>query len=83
VGTAILGHSANFRAPQKLRIHPLDPYLTFSPVKDGAFSIQPGVPYTSRFRFVSIDGAPDPALLDRLWGDFVSPSEVSLEPRSP
>lgn len=79
VGAAMLGHSSNFRAPQKLRVNPTDPYLTFSPVKDGAFSIQPGVPYTSRFRFVTFDGPPDPELLDGLWNDFVTPPEVGVE----
>jgi Methane oxygenase PmoA len=79
VGAAMLGHSSNFRAPQKLRVHPTDPYLAFSPVKDGAFSLQPGVPYASRFRFVTFDGPSSPELLDRLWDDFATPPEARLE----
>lgn len=79
VGVAMLGHGSNFRAPQKLRVSPTDPYLAFSPVKDGAFSLQPGVPYVSRFRFVTFDGPPNPELLNRLWDDFATPPEAHLE----
>jgi hypothetical protein len=77
-GYAILGHPQNFRAPQPLRIHPTDPYATFSPVKDSGFSIAAGTPYVTRFRFVATDGAPDKALLDRLWNDFATPPKVTV-----
>ena len=76
-----LGHPSNFRAPQKLRVHPSDPYLAFSPVRDGAFSIDPGTPYVTRFRFVTMAGPPDEALLDRLWNDYATPPEVIVSPR--
>ncbi len=82
-GYAILGHPTNFRAPQPLRIHPDDPYATFSPVKDSGFSIVPGMPYRSRFRFVSTDGPPDKALLDRIWNDFATPPVVTVRSASP
>ena len=80
VGIAVLGHPGNFRAPQPLRIHPKEPFLNFSPVKAGKMSLEPGKPYVSRYRFVVADGAPDKALLDRLWNDYASPpvAEVSL-----
>jgi hypothetical protein len=81
VGYAALGHPSNFRAPQKMRIHPNDPYLAFSPVKDGPFTIQPGVPYVTRFRFVTADGPPDAALLERLWNDYATPPQVTVVPR--
>lgn len=74
----VLGHPANFRAPQKMRIHPSDPYMVFAPVRDGEFSIDPGVPYLTRLRFVTIAGAPDAALMDRLWDDYAEPPEVSV-----
>jgi hypothetical protein len=77
-GYAILGHPKNFRAPQPVRIHPTDPYATFSPVKSGGFSIVPGTPYVTRFRFVTTDGAPDKSLLDRIWNDFATPPQVTL-----
>jgi hypothetical protein len=77
-GYAILGHPSNFRAPQPVRIHPTDPYATFSPVKESGFSIVPGTPYVTRFRFVSADGAPDKALIDRLWNDFATPPQVTV-----
>jgi len=81
VGYAALGHPSNFRAPQTMRIHPTDPYMAFSPVKDGPFTIEPNAPYVTRFRVVTIDGAPDTALLDRLWNDYATPPEVTVTPR--
>ncbi len=78
-GYAILGHPTNFRAPQPLRIHPTDPYATFSPVKDSGFSIVPGTPYVTRFRFVATDGAPDKAVFDRIWNDFATPPTVTVK----
>jgi Methane oxygenase PmoA len=72
-GFAVLGHPSNFRAPQPLRLHPDEPYASLSPPKSGAFSIQPGTDYVTRFRIVSVDGPPDAALFDRLWNDYATP----------
>ena len=69
-GLAVLGHPGNFRAPQALRIHPDDPYFNFSPSKRGQWEITPGKPYISRYRFLTYDGAPNAAELDRLWNDY-------------
>jgi hypothetical protein len=79
VGYALLGHPENFRAPQTFRIHPTDPYMAFAPVKDGPFAIEPGQPYRSRFRIVSFDGPLDRELIERLWRDFATPPEVTVE----
>lgn len=73
-----LGHRSNFRAPQKLRIHPSDPYMAFAPVQDGDFSIAPGEPYVTRLRFVTIAGPAAPELLDRLSDDYESPPVVTV-----
>jgi hypothetical protein len=81
VGYAALGHPSNFRAPQKMRIHPKDPYMAFSPVKDGPFTIQPGTPYVTRFRFIAKDGPPDAALFERLWNDYATPPLATYTPR--
>ena len=79
VGFAMLGHPQNFRAPQTFRIHPKHPYMAFAPVKDGPFAIEPGKPYRTRFRIVTFDGPVDRELIDRLWHDYASPAEVSVE----
>jgi hypothetical protein len=78
VGYAMLGHPTNFRAPQKMRIHPTDPYMSFSPVRDGAFTIDGS--YVTRFRVVTIDGAPDADLVDRIWNDYATPPSVTVNP---
>jgi hypothetical protein len=81
VGFAMLGHPENFRAPQTFRVHPKHPYMSFAPVRDGPFTIEPGKPYVSRFRIVSFDGPLDRELIERLWRDYATPPKVSVEMR--
>ena len=78
-GTAILGHPANFRAPQPMRLHPNMPYMSFVPQALGDFAIEPGNPYVARFRFVVTDGAPDRAKIDAFWNAYAQPSVVKVE----
>jgi hypothetical protein len=70
---AILDHPDNFRSPQPVRIHPDMPYFTFTPQQLGEFKIEPGKPYTARYRVVTVDGPPDKDLLNRLWTDYAQP----------
>jgi hypothetical protein len=79
-GIAMLGHPTNFRAPQPLRIPEEMPYFTFAPSQLGQWRIAPGHPYEARYRFVTFDGPPDPALLDRLWTDYAYPPSVTVQP---
>ena len=78
-GIAMLGHPANFRAPEPLRVHPTDPYVCFAPSRLGAWSIAPGTPQSFRYRFVATDGPADAARLNRLWRDFAEPPTVTLK----
>ena len=77
-GTAVLGHPANFRAPQPLRLHPNMPYFSYVPQQLGEFSIEPGKPYVARFRFVTTDGAPDRSRIDAFWHGYARPASVTL-----
>ncbi|HSC28565.1 MAG TPA: PmoA family protein [Vicinamibacterales bacterium] len=77
-GIAILGHPANFRAPQPMRIHPTDPYLCYAPSRQGAWEIAPAATHVARYRFVAFDGAIEPAELDRLWRDYAEPPVVTV-----
>ncbi len=69
-GIAVIGHDDNFRAPQPVRLHPDKPYFSFAPMVLGDFSITPGKPYESRFRFVAFDGSLDRQLIDQLADAF-------------
>lgn len=56
-----------------------DPWWNFLPVTQhagGAFTIEPGVPYRTRLRVVSFDGAADAAMLERLYADYQTPPTV-------
>ena len=77
-GVAILDHPDNFRHPQPMRLHPTEPFFCFAPSQLGDWSIEPGKPYTARYRFVIADGPADAKELDRLWHDFAHPPEVAV-----
>jgi hypothetical protein len=77
-GTAVLGYPDNFRFPMPLRLHPDMPYFSIVPQKLGAFSIQPGKPYVSRYRFIVTDGEPDAKLFDACWNSLAHPAVVSV-----
>lgn len=79
VSLSVLCHPDNFRAPQPVRIHPSEPYISFCPQWLGEFKIEPGKPYTARYRFVAADGEPDAGELDRLWKDYAHPPEVGVK----
>ncbi len=73
-GVAILQHPSNFRFPQPTRLHPNKPYLAFSPMFLGEFTIRPGEPYVSRHRLILHDGKADSAALDQAWDDYANPA---------
>jgi len=73
---AFLGHPSNFRAPQPLRIHPDEPFFNWAVPQGGDFSIEPGKPYASRYRFIvsrSMSG-----VLDELWQCYGGKSNAAL-----
>lgn len=78
-GIAVLIHPENFRFPQPLRLNPKNPQLCVAPSQEGDWSIEPGGPYISKYRFVVTDGAVDPAMLERAWTDYAHPPKVTAE----
>jgi hypothetical protein len=80
-GILALDHPANFRFPQPVRLHPTMPYFCFSPAVLGAFTIEPGASYVSRYRFVIYDGKTSPAEAARQWADYAHPPQVRLVAR--
>ena len=77
-GIAILGHPSNYRFPQPMRIHPNEPFFNYAPTQLGEMTIEPGSPYVARYRFITYDGEPDPAQIDRLWRDYAWPPGVTV-----
>lgn len=82
VGIATLIHPANFRAPQPVRLHHNEPYFSVAPAKAGPFTIEPGKPFVSRYRFVVADGPAQAPLLERLWADLAQPPAVKARLRA-
>ncbi len=80
-GIAVLGHPDNYRSPQPVRIHPGIAYFVYSPMQLGEMIIEPGSPYTVRYRYVTYDGEPDPDELNRLWNDYAYPPGVTVVAR--
>ena len=79
VGIAVLDHPDNFRSPQPMRLNPDDPFFNYAPSQMGRFEIKPGERFVLRYRYVVSDGAPDKTELDRLWNDYATPPQVSVE----
>lgn len=82
-GFAGLSHPTNFRHPQGLRVHPTNPFWSFTPVTasgGGRTTFEPGTPFVSKYRVVVFDGAADAALINRLWDDFATPPTVTVLP---
>ncbi|MEO7411721.1 MAG: PmoA family protein [Opitutaceae bacterium] len=78
-GLAVLGHPGNFRAPQPVRVHPKEPYVSFTPSWEGDWKIEPGKPYVARYRFVVADGPADRAQLDAFWNGYALPAAAKVE----
>ena len=78
-GLAILCSPENFRAPQPVRVHPTEPFVSYAPQIAGAMAIKHGKTYRSQYRFVIMDGEADKELLDRLWNDYAEPPTATWD----
>jgi hypothetical protein len=72
-GIAILCHPENFRAPQPIRTHPTEPFISIAPQTNEAMSIQPGEIYRMKYRFITFDGESDAEKIEALWQDYAHP----------
>jgi hypothetical protein len=70
VSIMVLGHVANFRAPQSARRHPTKPYFCFAPCVEGEFVIDQDHPFHARYRYLITDAAPDTEWLNQQWRDW-------------
>ena len=64
---AIFGHPGNFRSPQPVRLHPTKPYFCFTPAAIDRFTIKPGAPYVSQYRFLVKADAIDAEEINAHW----------------
>lgn len=77
-GMSILIHPDNFRFPQPLRLNPKNPQLCIAPSQEGDWSIEPGKPYVSKYRFVVSDGSADAQVIETAWQVYAKPLKVSF-----
>lgn len=70
VSVGFLGHPSNFRAPQPLRLHPDEPFFNWAVPQGGDFSIEPGKPYTARYRFIVADGRLTADRMNAEWAAY-------------
>lgn len=75
---AVMCSPRNFRSPQPVRLHPTKPYFCFSPMVTGAFAIQPGKPYVSRYRYLVRSAAADADFIEKRWREY-SAKEAEAE----
>lgn len=76
VGATVFAHPGNFRYPQAIRVHATMPYFVYSPVVDGAFTIDPGATYRSQYRYYVHNGKADVTAANRLEKDYATPPVV-------
>jgi hypothetical protein len=77
-GVTIFCDPRNFRSPQPVRLHPNKPYFCFAPMALGAFEIEAGKPYVSRYRFCIHNGPLDSEAAERIWRDIDEPPGIRL-----
>ena len=77
-GVAIFSHPVNFRHPEPMRIHPTEPFFNWAPSQAGDWVINRENPFMARYRFIALDGPPNPELLDQLWNDWAHPVETTV-----
>ena len=70
-GVVVMNHPDNFRFPQWVRIHPSMPYFVFAPMVQEPFAIEPGIPYVSKFRYLTYDGTPDRDAIEGSWKEWI------------
>ena len=71
-GVVVMNHPDNFRFPQWVRLHPSKPYFVYAPMVEEPFMIKPDKPYISKFRYLTYDGAPDHAVIEGSWKEWIS-----------
>jgi hypothetical protein len=54
------------------------PYWAYAPVVDGTFTIDPGNPYRSQFRYYIHEGAPEKSVIEQLEKDWITPPTVKV-----
>ncbi|MCA6075077.1 PmoA family protein [Fulvivirga sedimenti] len=69
-GVLIMAHPENFRFPQAVRLHPVMPYFSISPMVDGPFDLVPGDTLVSRYRIITYDGNPTVEWMEQEWQDW-------------
>lgn len=70
-GVVVMNHPDNFRFPQWVRLHPTMPYFVYSPMVEEPFTIKPGKPYISKFRYLLYDGTPDHGVIEGSWKEWI------------
>lgn len=80
-GIAVFSHPANFRHPEPVRLHPNEPYFSWTPSQLGEWSIEPDSVHRVRYRYLVHDGPVDTEELERVWADFSEPPTVSVRSR--
>lgn len=85
-GFLLLGHPANYSAPEPLRIWDEkanggrgDAFVNFAPTKNKDWQLKPDNDYFLRYRICTYDGEMTAAEANRLWNDFAYPPKVIIK----
>lgn len=67
----LMNASSNHDFPQRVRIHPNEPFFNFVPQQEHAWKLEKGQPVTMAYRILVYAGTPAPELIEMQWQDFV------------
>ena len=70
-GVVVMNHPNNFRYPQWVRLHPTMPYFVYAPMVKEPFSIEPGMSYVSKFRYITYEGTLDRDAIEGSWKEWI------------
>ena len=78
LSATIYCHTDNFRSPQFVRLHPKMPYFCFPPTVEKSFTIEPGKPYVSKYRFQIHSGEHDSKMAESVFDGYVNNSNIKI-----
>lgn len=79
IGLVMLQHPDSERYPQKIRIHPRNPYFVFCPMVDAPLHLEEGGVYRARFRILAFDGIPEKAVIEEAYRAYLENHDSSVE----
>ncbi|MBK1835611.1 PmoA family protein [Roseibacillus ishigakijimensis] len=71
----LMNAPTNHDHPQRVRIHPQEPFFCYTPQQENAWELKKGEPVTMAYRILVYAGTPSPDELEEQWRRFAAQSK--------